>query len=485
MATTVGTVTTQRLRTYWPLWLLLALAGLAILGLVLITQMVSQTGPTSLSQDEKDSEVVLEWGTVLDTLFRNGVMPVGTFPNVEVLLATPTYFEAAGSTAAVEAFDESSLLFYISENAHDELPGDPPMPLLMVNGEHEVTAVESRIVANSPHHRMTVLRFRGSDVANATETMDSLGLVFAREEGVGFSDLVLTWGVPINFGSAFSSSQILVGPPLPGADTRSDSAGIAITGPTFTLAATLAVLGGVIASMWPCLFQLTAFFIPALAGMSMEDARGEVPAAARLKVVKAAFFFVLGFTIVYTAAGAMIGFAAQRVGDSPTFVDWQRWLGIIGGTIILLMALRMAAKVRAPLVCKMPILSGMAQRKGTAKPWEMMVAGLAFATGCMTCFGAALVIAMVVYIGASGSAAIGALVLFLFSLGMGIPLVLAAMAMAKALPMLFKLEKIVPWMGLASSLLMAGFALLLITGNYMTVSNRFMHFLQDSALGLG
>ena len=225
--------------------------------------------------------------------------------------------------------------------------------------------------------------------------------------------------------------------------------------------------------------------INALAGMSMEDARGEVPAAARLKVVKAAFFFVLGFTIVYTAAGAMIGFAAQRVGDSPTFVDWQRWLGIIGGTIILLMALRMAAKVRAPLVCKMPILSGMAQRKGTAKPWEMMVAGLAFATGCMTCFGAALVIAMVVYIGASGSAAIGALVLFLFSLGMGIPLVLAAMAMAKALPMLFKLEKIVPWMGLASSLLMAGFALLLITGNYMTVSNRFMHFLQDSALGLG
>jgi hypothetical protein len=99
-----------------------------------------------------------------------------------------------------------------------------------------------------------------------------------------------------------------------------------------------------------------------------------------------------------------------------------------------------------------------------------MLAGLAFATGCMTCFGSALVVGMVVYVGLAQSAFFGALVLFLFSLGMGIPLVIAAVAMARALPLLMKLERLVPWMGLASAVLMAGFGTLLISGNYMVVS---------------
>jgi hypothetical protein len=101
---------------------------------------------------------------------------------------------------------------------------------------------------------------------------------------------------------------------------------------------------------------------------------------------------------------------------------------------------------------------------------EMMIAGVAFATGCMTCFGSALVVGMVVYIGLAQSAFYGALVLFLFSLGMGIPLVIAAVAMAKAMPLLMKLETAVPWMALVSSLIMAGFGALLISGNYMAVA---------------
>ncbi|MBI2171597.1 MAG: hypothetical protein HYU30_06205 [Chloroflexi bacterium] len=83
---------------------------------------------------------------------------------------------------------------------------------------------------------------------------------------------------------------------------------------------------------------------------------------------------------------------------------------------------------------------------------------------------AALVVSMIVFVGLSGSVGFGALILFLFSLGMGIPLVIAATAMAKVLPLLFRMEKVIPWMGLAASLLMAGFAVLLITGQYMVLT---------------
>jgi cytochrome c-type biogenesis protein len=121
-------------------------------------------------------------------------------------------------------------------------------------------------------------------------------------------------------------------------------------------------------------------------------------------------------------------------------------------------------------VCRMPVLSGMAHANKPAGRLEMMLAGLAFATGCMTCFGSALVVGMVVYIGLAQSALYGALVLFLFSLGMGVPLVMAAVAMARALPLLMKLENAVPWMGLTSAIIMAGFGILLISGNYMAVA---------------
>jgi cytochrome c-type biogenesis protein len=224
-----------------------------------------------------------------------------------------------------------------------------------------------------------------------------------------------------------------------------------------------------LAAMWPCLFQLTVYFIPALAGVAMRES-GSSSSGRRQQVLRAALFFILGFTLIYTATGALIGYAAQRFGDTSQFEAWQRYLGVAAGVVVIGLALRVAAKVRAPLVCRMPILSGMARSKKPASPLEMMVAGLAFATGCMTCFGSALVVGMVVYIGLAQSALYGALVLFLFSLGMGIPLVIAAVAMARALPFLLKLEKAVPWMGLASALLMAGFGTLLLSGNYMVVS---------------
>ena len=163
----------------------------------------------------------------------------------------------------------------------------------------------------------------------------------------------------------------------------------------------------------------------------------------------------------------------------PLSADTQNLLA--AGVIVIGLALRVAAKVRAPLVCRMPVLSGLAHSNKPATRLEMMLAGVAFATRCMACFGSALVVGMVVYIGLAQSAFYGALVLFLFSLGMGVPLVIAAVAMARALPLLLKLETAVPWMGLFSAILMAGFGTLLISGNYMVVAEWTQRLVSGSA----
>ena len=60
--------------------------------------------------------------------------------------------------------------------------------------------------------------------------------------------------------------------------------------------------------------------------------------------------------------------------------------------------------------------------------------------------------------------------LFLFSLGMGIPMVIGALAMAKVLPLLFSIEKELPWTGLASATIIGGYGVPLITGNFMAIT---------------
>ncbi len=361
---------------------------------------------------------------------------------VEATYAPTEYLpQILGDAVAPDLQPTTYVALLLSERIHTaNLRGAAATPALHVNGA-PAKLIDWRMVADSPHHRATVYRFARDDSFDTGHQMMTLRLASGQEA---------TWHLPLI---------------LPAAGAGALAAG----GFADQWALILALLGGMVAAMWPCLFQLTVYFIPALAGVAMQEA-GPSGGNRRRQVLTAAFYFILGFTFIYTVTGALIGYAAGRLGSTGDFEAWQRYIGVAAGIVVLGLALRVAAKVRAPLVCRMPVLSRMGHGGAPATRTEMMVAGLAFATGCMTCFGSALVVGMVVYVGLAQSALYGALVLFLFSLGMGIPLVLAAIAMARALPLLLKLERAVPWMGLASAALMAAFGVLLISGNYMIVS---------------
>jgi cytochrome c-type biogenesis protein len=327
--------------------------------------------------------------------------------------------------------DEQYVAVLLTEQLHTaNLPRVAPAPELFVSGSR-LPLADVNVVTDSVHHRMTSYRFARDESFGRGHQVMSLRLASGQEA---------TWHLPLIQAPSGQGWALI-----------------------------LALLGGMLAAMWPCLFQLTVYFIPALAGVAMQQDDSSA-AARRRQVLRAAFFFILGFTLVYTATGAVIGYAAQHFGGTAQFEAWQRYIGVAAGVVVIGLALRVAAKVRAPLVCRMPVLSNIARTNAPATRTEMMIAGVAFATGCMTCFGSALVVGMVVYIGLAQSAFYGAAVLFLFSLGMGIPLVAAAVAMARALPVLMRLERAVPWMGLASAVMMAGFGALLISGNYMIVS---------------
>jgi cytochrome c biogenesis protein CcdA len=99
----------------------------------------------------------------------------------------------------------------------------------------------------------------------------------------------------------------------------------------------------------------------------------------------------------------------------------NRPLMIAAGVGILLLGIWVGASSGAPGLCRLPRIAAF----GSGSPWldrfKMMFLGSAFAIGCSTCFGGALFISLMIYVGSTGSAAVGALALFLFSAGIAIP----------------------------------------------------------------
>jgi cytochrome c-type biogenesis protein len=238
-----------------------------------------------------------------------------------------------------------------------------------------------------------------------------------------------------------------------------------------SLATLLALLARLLAVLSPCLLQLTVYYTFAVAGISMQPRRTMDATAARAHVVRTALWFIAGFTIVFTLIGALAGVAGQRLESSGVLEHWSRPLGIVAGIGILLLGIRVAIDSDASGVCKLPSLISRSMSSGRLDTLKMMFMGSAFAVGCSTCFGGALFMSLMIYVGTVGSPSLGALALFLFSLGMAVPYVLSALFLSRALPILNSLQRAASGVGLVSAVVMVFFGVILITDNFHIPSN--------------
>ncbi|HYK99025.1 MAG TPA: cytochrome c biogenesis protein CcdA, partial [Candidatus Acidoferrales bacterium] len=371
----------------------------------------------------------------LDTVERHAVIDeVGM--DVQVILATPQYFRITGQPAIAERVAASGEVdVIVAEDIHfGSLPSQPALVMLIDGRAYVPTKIDT--VFTSDHHRTTVLTYTDPNIALASAVATA---ELQLPNAVGD----LRWDNPYREGGATTSGGLSV--PL-----------------------ILALMGGMLASMWPCLFQLTAYFLPSVAGLSMEEARS---GRADRAVLRTAILFVSGIVIVYTLAGLFAGFAAQSVSGTALFQQAKQPLTFVAGLLIIGMAIRLASRARRPLVCHKPTRAP-SRREGLGT----VALGLAFATGCMSCFGAAVVLGMFTYVVTTASPFVGAVILFLFSLGIAVPLVFAAMAMARVLPLLTRLQTAMPVMTVVSAVIMGAYGVLLLTGTSHVMSDAIARF---------
>lgn len=181
-----------------------------------------------------------------------------------------------------------------------------------------------------------------------------------------------------------------------------------------------AVGAGALSFLSPCVLPLVPPYLCYMAGVSVDDFRGNagVPAkvGARGALLSASLAFVLGFSTVFIALGA----GASTIGRLLRV--WQEPLAMAAGVLIIIMGLNFLGVLRIPLLARE------ARFQGQAKPASALAAyvmGLAFAFGWTPCIGPVLG-PILTLAGGRETMGEGAMLLAAYSLGLGIPFLIAA-----------------------------------------------------------
>lgn len=181
-----------------------------------------------------------------------------------------------------------------------------------------------------------------------------------------------------------------------------------------------AMLAGLISFLSPCVLPLVPPYLCFLGGTTFEQLSGEgdVAQGVNLRVVLAAFAFVLGFTTVFIALGATATLIGQLVAEN------LEMLAKIAGLAIIAVGLHFLG------IFKIPLLNLEFRSSSTAAPVGLIGAylvGIAFAFGWTPCIGPVLGVILAVA-AAEDTVGQGIRLLGVYSLGLGIPFILAALA---------------------------------------------------------
>lgn len=412
-------------------------AGMAALALVivfgvglgiLLTKATSSTaGPdaTVLSQAEMTERL-------LRTVGDNDA-------TVDVLFTPSWYFEWSGRSEP-NTDGTPAIGFLMFETIHTGiLPAEIP-PITVTSDGRDLAPMKVTVVESSDHHRVSQLLYAAED-GGRTQVHEGDVLAFAIADPAG----QMTWSLNDAFGIGLLGTE---------------AGRLGITSGSLTIPALLAIFGGMLTALSPCLLLLATYYTAVLAGAA---ASGESKEKAGRKLVTTSLWFIIGFTAIYTTGGVFAGYVGESLSRLENIGDWARPVSIVAGVAVILLGLRVAAQANVPVVCKMPGFNRPAKRQGWAGSAMM---GSTFAVGCLSCFSATVLSALLLYAGATGSPVIGGLVMLVFSAAVGLVFLLAAWLVTKAVPLVKWMEKARPTIGAVSAVIMIALGLLMVTYNF-------------------
>lgn len=444
-------------------------AGLGMLlalfagGLVLIPRYQAAHPPSALQRSDADV-------ARLDDLY------------LDLTLATPAFLDSRRLGVYLGDRDPATVLpVIVGLNTHTgdighlhHLPGS--FALVGPDGGRYPAVTEPIVL--SQHHNAYMLLFPARDHTGA-RLLEQTGTLAVEAAGVG--------GRPVR---RFEWQL-----PLPA------SLGGLDHGLASQLTLALALLGALLVVLSPCALELTLYYTAiissAISDGEQEAARavaGDPARAGRRRVLANLASFVVGFTVLYAAAGATVGLIGEGVREP--LGDYGQIIQIAGGSLILFFAIRVAGFDRwaqTKLACAMPAaspatpltISSSAGRKRSLvsrfHAWraraqlralsgrqlrsrDSFLAGLGLSASCLSCMGGAVLYPLLVYAGIT-SWYWGLLTLTLYSLGIAVPMLFIALGFFRIRLSLARSLGMTRGLRLASAGMLAAVSLLILTGN--------------------
>ncbi|OGC81114.1 hypothetical protein A2943_01400 [Candidatus Adlerbacteria bacterium RIFCSPLOWO2_01_FULL_51_16] len=218
-----------------------------------------------------------------------------------------------------------------------------------------------------------------------------------------------------------------------------------------------AFFAGVFMFLAPCTLPIVPGYLAFISGVSLGGNMDAVARRlARVKVLRNAVAFVLGFSFIFITLGASAGFLGAALGE------WRFILARLGGAVIILFGITMLGVVRIPGLSvdwRMPTPRFLA----LGRPESSFLIGALFALGWSPCIGP--ILGTILLVASTSAVAFqGALLLGVFSLGLSLPFLLTAVLIHEATGFLSRIAWFVYLLSLTGGLFLIALGLLMVFG---------------------
>lgn len=216
---------------------------------------------------------------------------------------------------------------------------------------------------------------------------------------------------------------------------------------------------GLASFVTPCVLPLVPVYIASLAGPEILEAKTIVK---RMPVFLHSLCFVLGFTLVFTLMGALVGLAGININPNSLLV--RR----ISGSLIIFFGLFMLAALKIPWLNYEKRLSPSLSK--TSSYLRSLLIGGTFALAWTPCIGP--ILGSVLTIAANSETAWqGASLLASYSLGLGLPFLIIGAAFGTITPLLRRIQRYSRIIYIISGVILIVVGILILTGNLTLLSS--------------
>jgi cytochrome c-type biogenesis protein len=222
-----------------------------------------------------------------------------------------------------------------------------------------------------------------------------------------------------------------------------------------------AFAAGFLSFVSPCVLPLIPGYISFISGLTLEEMQGAAAArSSQGQVLLASVAFVLGFTIIFVAAGASASAVGKFMAAQSAILEK------IAGTILIILGLHMAGVFRIRFLENDKRIH--TQRK-PAGPIGAFVVGLAFAFAWTPCIGPILG-GILMMAATRESVGEGMQMLAVYSLGLGVPFLLTSVAIDRFFSAAARIRKHYRTIELISGGLMIAVGLLIFFDQFTLIA---------------